>query len=71
MTLFVTFLARYQLITTRWNGSHPAIPPVTPTTLMFFCSFMLMRDLRAQGQSQDTAPPYDNGASSTTAPTPP
>ena len=49
MTLFVTFLARYQLITTRWNGSHPAIPPVTPTTLMFFCSFMLMRGFKSAG----------------------
>ena len=35
MNLFITFLTRHQLMLTRWNGSAPTMPTVTPTTLMF------------------------------------
>ena len=49
MNLFMTFLNRYQLMPTRWNGSAPTTPTVTPTTLMFFCSFMLMRGFKSAG----------------------
>ena len=49
MNLFITFLARYQLMLTRWNGTAPTIPTVTAITLMFFCSFMLMRGFKSAG----------------------
>jgi len=49
MNLFMTFLTRHQLMLTRWNGSAPTMPTVTPTTLMFFCSFMPLRGFKSAG----------------------
>ena len=49
MTLFVTFLSRHQSMMTQWNGSAPTMPAVAPTTLMFFCGFMLMRGFKSAG----------------------
>ena len=47
MRLFLTFLNQYDLITTDWNGANPTIPDVTPTVLMFFCTFMVMRGMKS------------------------
>ena len=49
MTVFITFLARYSLMLQEWNGANPTVPDVTPTLLMFFCVFLLMRGLTSAG----------------------
>lgn len=49
MAVFITFLTRYSLMDHAWNGANPTIPEVTPTLLMFFCVFLLMRGLKSAG----------------------
>ena len=49
MTVFITFLSRYALIQHEWNGANPTVPDVTPTLLMFFCVFLMMRGLKSAG----------------------
>ena len=49
MVLFLTFLARYSLMVTEWNGANPTVPVVTPSTMMFFCMFMLMKGFTSAG----------------------
>ena len=47
MRLFLAFLNQHDLITTDWNGANPTIPDVTPTVLMFFCMFMVMKGMKS------------------------
>lgn len=49
MTVFITFLSRYSLMLQDWNGANPTVPEVTPTLMMFFCTFLLMRGLKSAG----------------------
>ena len=49
MVLFLTFLARCSLMVTEWNGANPTVPVVTPSTMMFFCTFMLMKGFTSAG----------------------
>lgn len=49
MTVFITFLSRYSLMLQKWNGANPTVPEVTPTLMMFFCTFLLMRGLKSAG----------------------
>ena len=49
MMLFLTFLARCSLMVTEWNGANPTVPIVTPATMMFFCTFMLMKGFNSAG----------------------
>ena len=49
MTLFLIFLSRYSLMATAWNGADPTVPEITPTVMMFFCTFMVMRGFTSAG----------------------
>lgn len=49
MRLFIKFLMQYGLLLTSPQGAQPVIPTVTPTLLMFFCAFMVMRGFKSAG----------------------
>ena len=49
MKLFLVFLCRYSLMATEWNGASPTVPEITPTVMMFFCTFMMMRGFTSAG----------------------
>jgi len=49
MQLFLVFLCRCSLMSTEWNGANPTVPEITPTVMMFFCTFMVMRGFTSAG----------------------
>lgn len=49
MKLFIKFLMQYGLLNTSPQGAQPVIPEVTPTLLMFFSAYMVMKGLKSAG----------------------
>ena len=45
----IRFVAQYRLFETAWNGAAPTLPPITPTLLMLFATYLIREGFNSAG----------------------